>query len=138
VAGRELSDVRLTLIRMSDDQPPLSPGGTTPPADGPEEVEGVEELRGGMRGRWLVTTKRSRHVWDLDAGTYQRLPGESSQQFAHDGDAHRITRVEHWPALGTSSFVWFDDPGHPESIEQYRISSPIRSITRLAHDPPAP
>jgi hypothetical protein len=123
---------------MSDDLPSQDPGDAASPAGGPDAVRGVDALHPGMIGRWLVTTKRSRHIWDLDAGTYQRLPGADSQQFAHDGDPHRITRVEQWPVVGSASFIWFDDPEHPAVLEQYRISSPVRSITRLADLPMAP
>jgi hypothetical protein len=62
--------------------------------------------------------------------TYQRLPGPGRKRFAYDGDAHRITRVEAYPALGRSSIVFFDDPLRPW-MEQWRVCSTICSITPL-------
>jgi predicted MFS family arabinose efflux permease len=94
----------------------------------------VTEMWGGLGGRWLVRSRKSRHVWDLDAGTYMRVPSSTSQTFQHDGVPHRITMVEWWPRLGQRSFVWFDNPDDPASLEHYRVSSPIQSIERLPSD----
>jgi MFS family permease len=94
----------------------------------------VTEISEGVDGRWLVRSGKSRHVWDLDAGTYMRMPSPASQPFAYDGVPHRITLVEWWPRLGQRSFVWFDAPDDPVSREHYRVSSPIQSIERLPAD----
>jgi MFS family permease len=91
----------------------------------------VTEIREGLGGRWLVRSGSSRHVWDLDARTYMRMPSPASQPFDHDGVPHRITTVEWWPRLGQRSFVWVDVPDAPAGREHYRVSSPIRSIERL-------
>jgi len=87
-----------------------------------------------MTGRWQVTTQGSTHIWDLGAMTYERHPGPTSRagSFDYDGIPLPITRVERWPTVGASSFVWFDDPGLPELLERYRISSTIKEIRRLA------
>ena len=37
--------------------------------------ETVTELTPGMGGRWLVTTRGSQHVFDLNTMTYTRIPG---------------------------------------------------------------
>jgi hypothetical protein len=66
----------------------------------------------------------------LDRRTYARLPGHGSQKFDHDGIEHPITRIERYPEVGSCSIVWFDDP-HDPLVEQWRVSSTIRSITRL-------
>ncbi|SOD73563.1 hypothetical protein SAMN05892883_2858 [Jatrophihabitans sp. GAS493] len=95
-----------------------------------EPEDTIEALRDGLGGRWLVTSQGSQHVWDLDAMTYQRLRGEGRQRFAHDDATHPITRVVAYPAVGASSHVFFDDPLNPD-MEQWRISSTIRLITRL-------
>lgn len=97
------------------------------------DVEFVEKLTPDMTGRWLVTTQGTEHLWDLDRGTYARMPGESSVAgaFDHDGTEHPITRVEWWPRVGGQALVWYDDPENPVFIEQFRRSSRIRSIARL-------
>lgn len=84
-----------------------------------------------IRGVWLVSTLTSRHIWNLDDGTYTRLPGQESKQFPFDGGPHDMTRVERWPRVGDQSLVWFDDPYRPAFTEHYRASAPITSITRL-------
>ena len=94
----------------------------------------VTEIREGLGGRWLVRSGGSRHVWDLDAGTYMRMPGSASQPFEYDGVPHRITMVEWWPRLGQRSFVWFEDPDGPAGHGHYRVSSTIQSIERLPAD----
>ncbi len=94
----------------------------------------VTEIREGSGGRWLVRSGKSRHVWDLEAGTYMRMPSSVSQSFQYDGVPHRITMVEWWPRLGQRSFVWFEDPDDPAGREHYRVSSPIQSIEPLPAD----
>lgn len=98
--------------------------------------ERVTGLRSGMGGRWLVTTQGSTHVWDLDAMTYERRPGPNSKSgdFAYDGIANSITRVERWPTVGDRSVVVFDDPEEPQFLEQFRVSSTIVEIRRLCAD----
>ena len=91
----------------------------------------ASELTPQTRGKWLVTTQGSRHVWDMDAMTYQRLPGKGRGAFAHDRNTVRITRVDKWPQVGEVFFLWFDDPEHPELLEHWRQSSRIESIELL-------
>lgn len=95
-----------------------------------EHPDDVDALQPGMRGRWLISTVRSRHVWDLDAGTYQRMPGEGGKTFDFDGRPVVIGRVGRWPEVGRSFLIFFDDPDRPW-MEQWRLSSPVQSIRRL-------
>jgi hypothetical protein len=54
----------------------------------------------------VTTARGSRHIWDLDAWTYQRLPhSDASFRAPQDGQVLRITRVERWPAVGGTSLV---------------------------------
>lgn len=113
---------------MRQEQPPEHPEPVPP--------ENVDELTADMRGRWVVTTKGSKHIWDLDAMTYTRLPGPDSTagSMLHDNIAHRITRVDRWPRVGSYSLVWFDDPDWPQApFEHWRKSSTIRSIEPIDH-----
>ena len=84
-----------------------------------------------MTGRWLVTTQKTQHIWDLDAMTYQRVPGPASKQVDHDIDPQPITHIERWPAVGSVFVAYFDDPRHPDMLEQWRQSSTIRAITLI-------
>lgn len=95
-----------------------------------DNTEFVDELGPGTAGRWLVTTVGSRHVWDLDLCTYQRLPGSSRSLFDHDGQVVRIGRIGAYPKVGARSLAYYDDP-NDDTVEQFRISSTIRSIARL-------
>jgi hypothetical protein len=88
----------------------------------------MEKLGPETKGRWLVTTQRSQHIWDLDAFTYTRLPGDTSQDFSEDGQEMKITRVERYPEVGEVSIVFYDDPEFPAHFEQWRQSSTIVSI----------
>lgn len=96
----------------------------------------VTELRPGMTGRWLVRTRNSQHIWDLDEMSYTRRPCATSSQMAYDGVPGLISRCT---ALAVrrerESFVWFDDLLDP-LLEQYRIRSSIASITRLEDSTP--
>lgn len=90
---------------------------TTKRALGPDDV-----------GQWLVFTQGSVHLWDLDARTYRRQPGNGRSRFEWDGRTVRITHVGRWPVVGQTSLVWFDDPARPDKVEQWRQSSTIREI----------
>lgn len=107
---------------------PPTPTPRSDPAD-----NRVQELIPGMGGRWLVVTQGSSHVWDLDAKTYTRIPGPASVSgsFAFDLQSVAISRVERWPRVGSTSLVFYDDPAHPDDVEQWRQSSQIVSITQI-------
>lgn len=105
------------------------------PAEGPVgEPEQVLVLTALSTGRWLIETN-SQHVFDLDQGTYQRLPRPGRGSFAHDNAVVRLTRVDRWPEVGNGFFIWFDDPERPQTTEHWRQSSLIHSITRVAEQP---
>ena len=98
--------------------------------------EHIPSLCAADLGRWLVTTQGSTHVWDIqpDRVLYRRLPGEASRRFVADGVEVELTRIDRWPAVGATSLIWFNDPAFPELLEQWRKSSTVRSIVRLAAD----
>lgn len=103
--------------------------------DEPSSVSSaVRALDHSMGGAWLVRTRGSTHVWDLDAMTYTRRPGpdSGSGSMRFDGCAMPITGVEAWPEVGKSFVVWYDDPEDPDLMEHYRISSTVRSIRPLS------
>lgn len=105
------------------------------PAGAPWLAVSVETLGPDSVGRWLVRSRGSAHIFDLDAGTYSRRPGAGHARFRHDGHVVRLTRVERWPTLGEPFFIWVDDHEHPAALEHWHQSSPILSITML---PPSP
>lgn len=84
------------------------------------------------RGRWLITTQTSQHVLDLDAGTWQRLPGQDAPTFRYDLTPLCWTRLDLWPAVGGAMLVCFDVQDGMFTVEHWRLSSPIRSIERLS------
>ena len=93
----------------------------------------VDELSAEMAGRWLVISQGSTHLWDLDTMTYSRFPGPTSVgRYPNDGSPMRITRVDRWPAVGSTLMVWYDDPEAPQDREHWRQSSAIVSITRAS------
>lgn len=100
------------------------------PADASSALTALDHSMGGA---WLVQTRGSTHVWDLDAMTYTRRPGpdSGSGSMRFDENAMPITRVEAWPQVGKSFVVWYDDPEDPDHMEHYRISSTVQSIRPL-------
>ena len=132
--GNETSQKAIAGVGMT--------GGGRHPADGhgdrpPPEPDTVDALRAGLGGRWLVTTRTSRHVWDLDLMTFQRLVGPDSPKLRYDGAVVRITRIGVYPAVGISSLVFYDDQVL-ECLEHWRISSTIVSINRLPNESDEP
>lgn len=90
-----------------------------------------DSLGAASTGRWLVTTHRSQHIFDLDAWTYCRVPGAGRHVFPHDGIAVKINEVVTWPIVGRSFFVYLQDP-QDGSLQHWRMSSTIRSIEQYA------
>jgi len=95
--------------------------------------ETVTELGPGMGGRWLVTTRGSQHVWDLDRMTYTRIPGAGRGQFLGDGVPQRIWRIGTWPRVGSEFYLEWD--WTYDSV-QTRLSSTVQRIERLADGEP--
>lgn len=94
-------------------------------------MNAVSALTATTRGRWLVSTRHTQHVWDLDAMTVRRLPGPESGVFPDDGQPLILNRVDRWPVVGGTFFVWLEPAEGSDLIEFWRQSSPVRSIERL-------
>lgn len=132
------------LARAKQDRGGLRPHDE-PCVPGPERSEAVQraarearpdvgkevlELSDYFDGVWVVETRGSSHIWDLDNMTYTCGPGSSSRVGGtkFDGNAMPITRVQAWPKVGESFLVWFDDPEDPDLLEHYQTSSAVRRI----------
>ena len=114
----------------SPDKPPASTDASAADPAAGQIDDQVDELGPDSTGRWLVRTRGSEHLFDLDNGTYRRTPGSGHGRFPHDGHTVRLTSVERWPQVGGTFFIWVDDHEHPDLIEHWHQSSTIRSITR--------
>lgn len=95
-----------------------------------ENTDTITELTAASTGRWLVTTRGSRHIWDMDEGTYTRMPGEGRSSFTGDGAALTIYAVRVYPRVGERFYVHLDDPNDPLQL-QWRLSSTVASIERM-------
>lgn len=95
--------------------------------------EQADELTPQSTGRWLVTTKGTVHIWDLDQMTYVRMPSTASKSgsMGHDQRPVPLTRVIWWPKVGKRPYFWCDDPDYPMFWEHWRISSEVQKIERL-------
>lgn len=84
-------------------------------------------------GAWMVWTRGSCHLWDIRRPYpyWTRLPGAGRSLFVGDVEPQRPTRVDRWPVVGCTHFLWFDDPDQPSTAEQWRQSSTIRHIERV-------
>lgn len=87
-------------------------------------------------GVYLVTTQGSQHIWNLDDMTYTRLPGLQSKSGSMEFDAIpvKLTRVERWPEVGSTSFIFYDDLYMPDTLEQWRQSSRIDRIEKIDNE----
>lgn len=88
------------------------------------------ELLPDSTGRWLVFTRNTLHILDLDHRTYERVPSSSSGVFDTDSMVHRLTRVDLWPCVGRRMLVWFDDPTHPHLVERWHATSAVQRIEK--------
>lgn len=106
-------------------QDPASPG----PDDQLTSGRTVGELGPTSTGRWVVRTRDSEHLFDLDAKTYRRSPGKSKFVSTHDQRTATLTCVELWPRVGEPFLIWIDDPDKPDLLEHWHKSSIVQSIT---------
>lgn len=98
--------------------------------DAGNDPEQVQELTSGCTGRWLVATRGSEHVFDLDAGTYRRTPRSGRGAFPYDGKTVVLNKIEVWPRVGCAFLIWFDDVDFPALLERWHRSSTVTAITR--------
>jgi hypothetical protein len=116
---------------------PHDPSGTSEGPQAPENSSTpvvVDELGPWSTGQWLVCSRGSEHLFDLDAGTSRRAPGAGRSRSRHDGHTVKLTRIERWPRVGDVLFVWVDDHQFPELVEHWLQSSAIVSITQVPGD----
>jgi len=97
-----------------------------------EETQAVGELGPGDGGRWLITTRTSEHVLDLDAWTYWRRPGPGAVTAAADVGPLRLLRVPVWPQVGGYLYVWYQDPDRPDLQERWHRTATIARIEAMA------
>lgn len=93
-------------------------------------AESVERLGPASTGVWIVTTRHTRHRFDLTGPTqtYQRMPGEGSVPMVHDNERLVLVRVDRPVAVGSSFFIWVEAVADGAYVEHWRQSSTIRSI----------
>ena len=101
----------------------MSSHGDEPPA-----AESVDHLDAGGSGRWLIRSRGTTHLLDLDRRIYERRTGPTSQHFSFDNVPMELARVVVWPRVDGRMLVFFYDP-REDNIEYWRLTSRIRSIT---------
>lgn len=87
-----------------------------------------------MTGKYLIKTRNSQHIWDLDNMLYCRMPGGDSNKFSYDNDFVKLTYIFRWPKVGDYSHILYDDLDNPDTLEQWRMSSIIKSIEPINED----
>lgn len=89
----------------------------------------VQRLTPDSTGVWIVTTRHTRHRFDLTGPVtmYQRLPGAGSVSMRHDGEPMALLR---WDGVevGSGFFVWVEHVADGAFFEHWRQSSTVLSI----------
>lgn len=91
----------------------------------------LQRLGPSDHGRFVFTTRHgTRHLFDLGDGTvaYRRThsgTGTGAGAFDRDGELIRLPRVDRWPEVASTFFIWFDEDGLTDA---WRQSSTIISI----------
>ena len=90
----------------------------------------VHVLAPDAAGCWVVRTRHTTHLFDLDAAAYARLPGPGRRAIDHDRTWLRLLRFGLRPSVGTSFLIFVD---HPDPVvaaywELWRASSTVMSI----------
>lgn len=100
------------------------------PATTPPWPATVERLEPGATGRWHIHTRSAIHVIDIEAGTYERVPGPDSDDFVTDGILHRFNDLTP-PEVGSPMLVTFDDMDDPATKYRWHRTSRVRRIERV-------
>ncbi len=87
----------------------------------------ADELTPESHGAWLIRTRRTTHIVDLDARVYLREPDPDGQAFPDDRTWLRLNRFERWPRVGSTFLCWVE-PTPSAVLEYWRQSSTIRAI----------
>lgn len=94
----------------------------------------AETLTGREGGLWNVTTLGSTHLFDLDAMTVTRVPGESAHHTANDR-ARPLLEIVHCTVGARGYWLMSPDPDEMDFLEHYwHISSTIQSIDQEPSD----
>ena len=126
--GRDRPRVRALEGHMAD---PDEGSALTEDGGAGDDGARVQELTLRSTGRWLVATRGSVHVFDLDASTWCRIPRYGRGAFPYDGKTVVLSRVEVWPRVGCMFLIRFDDIDFPTLVERWHRSSIVTAITRL-------
>lgn len=100
------------------------------PLEGLRLGEPVDRLNPETGGRWLVNTEGTRHIFDLDAGSYTRWPGRGTMStFDFDRTELPLTRFHRQPVVGGRFELDFDawPPGCRDAADGV-ASTPVVSI----------
>lgn len=96
------------------------------------ERETIDRITEDTTGVWHVHTKRGTvHVWDMDASTVTRSPGDTAKALPLDGVPLPIVLVTAPPMVGFPSAVALALPDDPEHAV-VRASSRVSRIERVA------
>lgn len=68
----------------------------------------VDHLAPGTTGRWLVHSRTSTHLLDLDDRLYTRIPGDDAMPLPYDLEPIALLRITPWPRVGGQMLVWAD------------------------------
>ena len=98
----------------------------------PEPGEHVDALNPSMKGRWIVKTQGSEHVWDLDLHLYERHQLDGLNPMRRDREPLVLmpSHVMRWPEVGHVFIILVSDVSEDPTTATLRTSSLITSITR--------
>ena len=95
---------------MTDDEPRTARDTGSRSGDASGAADTVTELTPESTGRWVLTSRGSHHLIDLDQRTYERRPGPDSQDFPYDRMPMELLRIDAWPKVGERMLIWLQDP----------------------------
>jgi hypothetical protein len=109
------------------------------PAAEPDEQAGLEtrdRLTGHEGGRWRVITRSgSIHIFDLDAGTVERIPGPNASTSVND-TRRPLRTIERCEVARTGGWTM---KSHDFMVDFYwQVCTVIVRIERLPDDPAEP
>jgi len=96
----------------------------------------VTELSPGMKGRWIVQTQGTLHLFDLDKWEYSRRQHDGLNPMRQDHEVVALPEdsIILWPQVGSLFRIVVSVDSYSGYMGSVRTSSLIRSITPAGED----
>lgn len=102
----------------------------TPTACQADAHESPSAMPADATGHWVIRTRNTTQLIDLDETRYMRVPGQGRKAMEYDREWLQILRFGRLPVLGEQMLIYVDPPDPLRAMveELWRVSATILSL----------